>query len=128
MSEKSSEKSEMSSVEFVQSALRGHVAPAGSGANVGDRIRRAAGRLGWSYSRTRDAWYGDPRISINADELRKIEETTGLRYGREELRSIEELIGRADAILAHTDEDFHRPFLAALRAVARLADRSRTQG
>lgn len=127
MSEKSSEKSEMSSVEFVQTALRGHVAPPDAGVNVGDRIRRAAHRLGWSFSRTRDAWYADPRISISADEIKKIEETTGLRYGREELRSIEELIGRADAILSHTDEDFHRPFLAALRAVARLADRARTE-
>lgn len=124
MSEKASEKSNMSSVEFVQDCLRHHVAPPGSGVSVGDRIRMAARRLGWGYSRTRDAWYGDPRISINADELRKIEETTGLRYGREEIRSIDELITKADALLAGPNEDFYRPFLAALRAVARLADRA----
>lgn len=126
MSEKRSEKSEMSSVEFAQYALREHVAPPNVG-SVKARWRHAARVLGWTISRVKDAWYADPRISIRADEIQKIEETTGLRYGREELRSIEELIGRADAILARTDEDFHRPFLAALRAVARIADRARTE-
>jgi hypothetical protein len=127
MSEHRVEKSEMSSVEFVQHALRDHVAPPSIG-SVKARMRHASRQLGWSASRVKDAWYADPRISVGADEIRKIEETTGLRYGREELRSIEELIGRADALLAHTDEDFHRPFLAALRAVARIADRARVKG
>jgi len=126
MSEIRPEKSEMSSVEFVQFALREHVAPPIVG-SAKARWRHAARALGWSISRVKDAWYADPRISIRADEIKKIEEKTGLRYGREELRSVEELIGRADAILGHTDEDFHRPFLAALRAVARLADRSRIE-
>lgn len=125
MSEKPLEKSEMSSVEFVQYALRDHIAPPSIG-SVKARWLHASRALKWSVSRVKDAWYADPRVSISADEIRKIEEKTGLRYGREELRSIEELIGRADAILSHTDEDFHRPFLAALRAVARLADRTRT--
>lgn len=125
MSDNRMENSDMSSVEFTQYALRNHIAPASLG-SVKARLRHAARRLGWSHNRVRDAWYADHRISISADEIRKIEEKTGLRYGREELRTIEELIGRADAILAHTDEDFHRPFLAALRAVARLADRTRT--
>lgn len=127
MSEKQLEKSEMSCVEFGQYALRNHVAPPSIG-SVKARLRYATRQLGWSANRVKDAWYADPRISLSADEIRTIEEKTGLRYGREELRSIEELIGRADAILAHTDENFHRPFLAALRAVARLADRSRTEG
>lgn len=115
----------MSSVEFAQYALREHVAPSIVG-SVKARLRHASRALGWSQNRVKDVWYADPRISISADEIKKIEEATGVRYGREELRSIEELIDRADTILAHTDEDFHRPFLAALRAVARIADRSRT--
>jgi hypothetical protein len=118
MSKNPSEKSEMSSVEFVQTALRSHVAPPGSGVNVGDRIRVASRRLGWNYSRTRDAWYGDERISIDADELREIEEITGLRYGRQELATVEELIARADSLLHGPDADFHRPFVAAIRAMA----------
>lgn len=127
MSDNAVEKSDMSSVEFTQYALRNHVAPPSIG-SVKARLRHAARKLGWSPNRARDSWYGDPRIRISADEIRKIEETTGLRYGREELRSVEDLIGQADALLMGSDEDFHRPFLAALRAVARLADRSRTEG
>jgi len=125
MSENAVEKSEMSSVEFTQYALRSHIAPPAIG-SVKARLRHATRKLGWTPNRTKDAWYADPRISISADELRRIEEITGLHYGREELRSVEELISRADALLEGTDEDFHRPFLAALRAVARIADRSRT--
>jgi len=119
MSEIRVEKSEMLSVEFAQYALRAHVAPASLG-SVKTRLRHAARRLKWTANRTKDTWYADPRISISADEIRQIEELTGLRYGREELRSVEQLISQADALLMGTDEDFHRPFLTALRAVARL--------
>lgn len=119
--------SDMSSVEFAQYALRSHIAPPDLG-SVKARLRHAARKLGWSHNRVRDAWYADPRIRMDADEIRTIEEMTGLRYGREELRSIEQLIGQAETLLAGADEDFHRPFLAALRAVARLADRARTEG
>lgn len=128
MHKSTSEKSEMSSVEFVQDALRYHVAPPGSGVSVGDRIRIASRRLGWGYSRTRDAWYADPRISISADELRSIEDKTGLRYGRKELTTINELIGRADALLDGPEADFYRPFVDAVRAMARAFDRSGTPG
>lgn len=127
MSEKSSEKSEMSSAEFVQYALRSHIAPPASG-SVKTRIRSAARSLGWSFSRTKDAWYADPRISINADEMRAIEERTGLQYGREEIRDIDALIAQADALLDGTDADFHRPFVAAFRAFIGALDRPRTGG
>lgn len=127
MSKITSEQSEMSSVEFVQSALRERVAPPSAGP-VKARIRLAARRLGWTASRTRDAWYADPRIAIRADELRAIEETTGLHYGREELRSIEDLISQADALLEGSDADFHRPFAAAMRAFIRAVARPGTEG
>lgn len=125
MSEKPSEKSEMSSVEFVQYALRSHVAPPARG-SVKMRINQAARALGWSVSRTKDAWYADPRISINADELRQIEERTGLRYGREEIRTNDDLIAKAEALLAGNEADFYSAFVAALRAVAGNSDRAGT--
>src|SRR5690606_20312953 len=87
MSEKASEKSKMSSVEFVQTALRDHIAPPSTG-SVKARLRLAARALGWSQNRVKDAWYADPRISISADEIRKVEEISGLRYGRQELQEI----------------------------------------
>ena len=126
MSDNAVEKSDMSSVEFTQYALRNHIAPPSIG-SVKARLRLASRRLGWTYNRVRDAWYADPRISISADEIRKIEEQTGLRYGREELRTITEIINRADALLDGPEADFFRPFVDAIRAMARLADRSRVE-
>lgn len=127
MSENRVEKSEMSSAEFVQYALQSNIAPPSIG-SVKARIRHASRCLGWSASRTKDAWYADPRIALRADEIRDVEQRTGLRYAQQELRTVDELISRADALLDGNDTDFYRPFLAALRAVARIADRSRTQG
>ena len=117
----------MSSVEFVQFSLRNYVAPPGTGP-VKQRIRSASRRLGWSYSRTKDAWYAAPRMSISADELRKVEETAGVRYGREEVRSLNELIARADALLDGPEASFYRPFVDAFRSMARAFDRPGTQG
>lgn len=127
MSEKASEKSNMSSVEFAQYALRNHVAPASAG-SVKTRLRLASRRLGWTQNRIRDAWYADPRISLSADEIHEIEEKTGLRYGREELRTNQDLIDAATALLVDVDPNFHGPFVAALRALAGAFDRSRTGG
>jgi hypothetical protein len=130
MSEKSdfrAEKSEMSSVEFVSYALRERVAPPSLG-SVKARVRYASRALGWTASRTKDAWYADPRISISADELRAVEDKTGLRYAREELRTNDQLIARAEALLDGPDEDFHRPFIAAMRAFFGALDRTGTEG
>jgi hypothetical protein len=128
MSEKSeirAELTEMSSVEFVSYALRERVAPPSLG-SVKARLRYASRALGWTASRTKDAWYADPRISISADELRAVENKTGLHYGREELRTNDDLIARAEALMAGHEADFYSAFLAALRSVAGAAHRSRT--
>jgi len=127
MSEKADREIRMSSTEYVQTALQSRIAPPSIG-SVKARIRHASRKLGWSHSRTKDAWYADPRIALRAEELRDVEQHTGLRYGREELRSVEQLISQADALLDGTDEDFYRPFFTALRAVARIADRAGNQG
>ncbi|TRB05824.1 hypothetical protein EXN61_11350 [Agrobacterium tumefaciens] len=116
MSEKRLEKSEMSSVDFASTALQRYVAPKGSGINVKDRITKAARRLGWSVSRTKDVWYADPRVSISAEELRVIEEAAGVKYGRAQIRTIDDLISRADALLDGPNADYHRPFVDAFRA------------
>jgi hypothetical protein len=123
MSEKASEKSEMSCVDFVSYGLREHIAPPGVGP-VKARIRHASRKLGWTPNRTKDAWYADPRIALSADEVRDIEEQTGLRYGRQELKAIDAYISRAEALLEGADEDFHRPFVAAMRAFFGALDRS----
>ena len=108
----------MSSIEFTQTALRQYIAPPSVG-SVKARIRLASRRLGWTHSRTKDAWYADPRISISADEIRVVEEQTGIRYARQELRTNDELIANMSALLAGNEADFYGAFVAALRAVAR---------
>lgn len=124
MSEKQLEKSEMSSVDFASTALQRYVAPQASGQNIKDRIRIASRRLGWSFSRTKDVWYADPRVSISVDEMREIEEAAGIKYGRAEVRTIDDLIAKADALLDGQDADFHRPFVVAFRAFIGALDRS----
>jgi hypothetical protein len=124
MSEKASGKSEMSSVEyFCQSALQTKIAPPSIG-SVKARITHAAWKLGWSFSRTKDAWYADPRISIAGEELTRVEQVSGLEYAQRELRSIDDLIAKADALLDGPEADFHRPFVAAFRAFIGALDRS----
>lgn len=117
----------MSSVAFAQHALRDRIAPASIG-SIKARIRHASRKLGWTDSRTRECWYARQRVRISADELTKIEEITGLRYGQQELRSIETIIARADTLLDGPEADFFRPFVAALRAMAGFADRAGTEG
>jgi len=113
MSEKASEKSEMSTVEFCQRALREEIAPPSIG-SVLARIRYASRRLGWSYSRTKDAWYADSRISIKPEELFRIEAVSGLTYARQELRKNEEAIERATALLGGEDPHILRTVVAAV--------------
>jgi hypothetical protein len=62
-------------------------------------------------------------VSIDVDEMRVIEETADVKYGRAEVRSIDELIAKADALLDGPDPDFHRPFVDAFRAFVRALDR-----
>ena len=116
MSEKRLEKSEMSTVEFVSNQLRANVSPPSRAGSIGARIRMAARDLGWSYSRTKDLWYADPRVSVSGAELREIEIATGVEYGRKQVNEIDKILARADALLDGPDADFHRPFVAAFRA------------
>lgn len=111
-----SEKSEMSCVEFCQTALQERVAPP-NGASVKARINLAARRLGWPVTRTRDVWYADYRVSINAEELCVVERESGWTYAaRNELRTNDNLLAQYEAILGLQDPEFHRGFLTALRA------------
>lgn len=116
MSENRREKSEMSSVEyFCQTALQQTIAPPHLG-SVKNRIRHAAHSLRWSFTRTKDAWYADPRISIDGEELTRVEQVSGLEYAQRELRSLDDLIAKADALLDGPHAEFHRPFVDAFRA------------
>lgn len=127
MSKTPSENAEVSELAFASNAMRERIAPRSVG-TVKERINRAAAALRWTASRTRDVWYADPRVSIKPRELRKIEEAAGVTYGRQEVAEIDAIIARADALLMGSDPDFHRPFMAALRALVGVPGRSRTEG
>jgi len=128
--EKPSEKSNtMSEITWASETLRQYVAPPDSAQEVKARIRNAARALGWEYGRARSIWYADERVAVRPRELRQLEDYTGLRYGRQELRELDLLIGRADALLVgNQDKDFYRAFADGLRALASLVDRTRASG
>lgn len=123
MSEKHSENSEMSEIDWASTQLQERIAPASLSSHVGERVRAAAMALRWNPSRTKDIWYGDPRVSIKPRELRQIEELAGVRYGHAELSEIDQIIARADFILARQGSGGGSPVLAALRALVGAADR-----
>lgn len=125
MSEKASEKSEMlCELDWASDTLRNYVAPPGSAGGKLERIRKAARDLKWSFSHTKDVWYADERVSIKPRELRDIEEVSGVKYGRQEIREVSDLIANADALLEGTDPDFHSAWVAAFRAFVGAVDRT----
>ncbi len=131
MSEKLSERSEMSDVAFASSLVRG-VVPASAGDTIGARIRAAAQRLGWPHSRTRDVWYQQAR-RIDAREMDQLR--TARREVKEADHGIQELrarLARLEAFLAVADEDFHQPAIEdvrrSLRELGGVVDRARDGG
>lgn len=117
------EKSDMSTVEFCQSALRERIAPPSIG-SVKQRLVYAARKTGWSYTRVRDLWYADPRISIKAEQLFHIEALSGLEYARQELRKNDAAIERATALLGGEDTHLIRTLVAAVFSAIGLRDRA----
>lgn len=118
MPEKASEKSKMSVAVFCQGALRDEIAPRALG-NVQTRIAIAARELRWSYTRTKDVWYADPKISIRGEELSRVEVVSGLAYieeARQEVRKNDDAIARATALLGGEDAHLVRSIVAALRS------------
>ena len=119
MRKNSRKKPKMSTVDFCQGALRGHIAPPAVG-SAKLRISKAARKLGWSVSRTKDVWYADPRVSIDGEELRDVEALTGLKYGRDEAKELDEAINRASALLADMPANSPRSLAHALLEAARI--------
>lgn len=119
----------MSTAEFAQFALHERIAPRSLG-SVKVRLPRAQSLLsarGWTANRVRDLWYADPRASAPKwEEINDLEQLSGLEYARQDLRSVDQLIANADALLMGGDPDFLGAFVAAFRAFAGAMDRSGT--
>lgn len=131
VTKKPSEYTKMSTAEFAQFALRERLAPRAIG-SVKERLERATRELvrrNWTRNRVRDLWYADPRASAPEwTEIADLEELTGLKYARQEVRTNDQIIAYADALLMGSDPDFVGAFVTALRAMVGLPDRSRTPG
>lgn len=121
----------MSTAEFVQYAMQDRLAPRYLG-SVKARIwhaQRELGRRNRTKNRVRDLWYKDERASAPKwEEVTDLEELTGLEYARQEVRTNDAIISYADALLMGSDPDFFGTFVAALRSMVGLHNRSRTPG
>lgn len=121
----------MSAAEFAQFALHERVAPRSIG-SVKVRLPRAQSvlsRKGWTPNRVRDLWYADPRASAPKwEEINDLEQLTGLTYARQEVRTNDQLIAQADALLLGTDPDFAGAFATALRAFVGALSSTRVEG
>lgn len=116
-------------VDFASRTLKTEIAPSGAASSTKERIRLASRRLGWTFSRTKDVWYSDPRVKISADEMSQLETVSGVTYAaRTELRTTEQLIARAEALLDGPDADFHRPMVSAMVAFIRALSGPGTAG
>lgn len=130
MDKKIREFNKMSELEFASKMLKEHIAPPGSAGGKMERIRLAARKLKWNYSRAMAVWYSDERVSIKPSELRTVEETAGVRFGQkhEDLEDVEDLIERAEALLGSKNPRVRRALFAAMRTFARNLVGPRTQG
>jgi hypothetical protein len=73
LSEKSSEPFKMSAVLEAQTLVRSIAEPRAVGDSVKVSINKAARRLGFTFSRAKDIWYGDAR-RIDAAEIDRLRE------------------------------------------------------
>ena len=113
---------EMSALAEASWLVRQAAEPRPVGDSVKAAIRRAAHRLGFSYSRTKDIWYADAR-RIDAHEMdalrRKARERDQEEIARvEAVAAVDRLVALREA-LAQADENFNQPYVAALDDVLR---------
>lgn len=115
----------MSELVFASEILKSHVAPPSLASSVGARILAASRKLKWSFNRTRDVWYADHRVSIKPKELRKLEEVSGVEFGRQELCEVDKFIDNATKLLGHKDPNISGSVFAALRSLLGVVDSPR---
>jgi len=127
MSQKALEKSQMAELSFVSRMMRERIAPPGAAPSKTERIRLAAQKLKWKYSRAFSAWYADPRVSIKPSELRAVEEKSGERFGQSELEEVDELIAKANSLLERRNPHIRRAFFAAARSFLGALNRPGTE-
>lgn len=119
----------MSSVAEASELVRRIASPAQVGDTIKRQIDRAARRIPfWSYSRTKDAWYADARMRIDADEIQRLRDlalgSAEARAARDEYRELQDRIARLEAALRISDPEFHGAQADALRIVSGAENRT----
>lgn len=104
----------MSSVSEASLLVRRVAEPRDVSDSVKAAIVRAARRLGFPFSRTRDLWYGHAR-RIDAAEMDRLRDLAAKR----EAELLRAQILAARNALAATDAEFHRPQIDALECALR---------
>ena len=99
----------MSSVVEASELLRRVAGPRVADDKIKTLIRRAARRLGWGHSRTKDVWYRNAR-RIDAQEIDQLRDLVA-RGEASRLRA--QLVAMRDG-LAAVDAEFHRPTIDAI--------------
>lgn len=125
--EKGSENLKMSGVHQASEIIQTKIAPVGLCQSVAERIRHAARKLGWSYSRTKEIWYRNAR-SIQYEEMLKAKEVAGLTDAKIELTKVDELIANADRLIDRKDPAVRRAIRAGFRAFLGALHRPRIEG
>lgn len=121
-SEKSTERGVvfMSAVSEASYLLRRAAEPRPVGDSIKQAITRAARRCGLAPSRVEDIWRGEARL-VRAEEMDAIRRAAAKSPSAQEAEARDELIelrgriARLEELLMASDQDFHRPSLAALR-------------
>lgn len=111
----------MSAVLEAQTLVRTIAEPRAVGDSVKVSISKAARRLGFTFSRAKDIWYGDAR-RIDAAEIDRLREIAGRQEAELAVSRVVDLRSR----LAATDEDGYREAIASLdRAIDHLGAKVR---
>lgn len=117
----------MSGVELASEIIQKRIAPVGLCQSVAERIRHAARKLGWTYSRTKEIWYRNAR-TVHYHEMKRAEEVAGLASAKQELNEVEALITNADVLLDRRNPLVRRAIRAGLRAFLQSLGRPGVEG
>jgi hypothetical protein len=110
----------MRALESHDNALRG-AEPGSAGELVKAAIRRASRRLEWSFSRTKDIWYGDAR-RIHAQEMDWLRHTASVTAFANAVAAIESLRNQIVAPDSEATRRIVHGLNTALLALARNGD------
>lgn len=111
----------MSALAEASALVRDVAEPRPVGDSVKAAIVRAARRLGFTFTRTKDIWYGDAR-RIDSGEMDALRRAKAERRQSEARGEARAAVGRLLALremLARRDPHFHREDIAALERALR---------